>query len=540
MEIDSSLKRNIIGCPVRKEIWNSTNATALLPSTGFTKGFLVQVIYPSAENVLKMLELPITYTKANPDIANNLFRNNYTHSTWGATNEIRWHVPVTHPSQDKNNCINLTIFAASEQLISFYESFKIIKKSFYLLNAKNAFIHPSGGIGIGCGYFIGIEGCENRFNYISKWYRTCRRALQALNWQWPQFFDPSQPHEQHAAAIQACADKSPLGSIRGAFNVSQHDKVFVLAANWDCNFHHFLVDTLAKLSHHLLFLLQHPDILIHIRALEHYEAKGTGFNSQCQQMRREYFELLGIAPARLVYGPVLAKEVYVPRFMRCSYLLSNPVEVQMLAQHLLTAAHRVVGAQPAQPPHAPVDELPPELLSHTAAPPVRKQRTMIIQQRHTAGASSNRKWNTKAINKVIHAFSKHFPSHHIVLHNSAALGNRSVAQEILAFASADVLVGLHGAGFTSMMFMPPNSLIVEFVGKISDVHMTVCGYYGPMAAAFGHQHYIHSYASETQNLQEQDAARKAAEFYQLIRGTANERIPAVKVLDSVKVEHQGG
>ena len=84
--------------------------------------------------------------------------------------------------------------------------------------------------------------------------------------------------------------------------------------------------------------------------------------------------------------------------------------------------------------------------------------------------------------------------------------------QIREYASADVIVGLHGAGIvtmptyestitcescragvTNVMFMKPHSVLIEIIGKFDGRMLPVCGYHGPLAAIYGVHHYLHYY-----------------------------------------------
>ena len=63
--------------------------------------------------------------------------------------------------------------------------------------------------------------------------------------------------------------------------------------------------------------------------------------------------------------------------------------------------------------------------------------------------------------------------------------------QLLKYYQADIIIGLHGAGMTNIMFMKPNSLLIEIIGKFDGRMLPFCGYHNPYAAIFGIHHYIY-------------------------------------------------
>ena len=53
--------------------------------------------------------------------------------------------------------------------------------------------------------------------------------------------------------------------------------------------------------------------------------------------------------------------------------------------------------------------------------------------------------------------------------------------QIRMYANTDILIGLHGAGLTNIIFMPPNSLVVELAAQFDGRMQPLCGYHGPLA-----------------------------------------------------------
>lgn len=125
-----------------------------------------------------------------------------------------------------------------------------------------------------------------------------------------------------------------------------------------------------------------------------------------------------------------------------------------------------------------------------------------------------REWDNSTLAIVKRAFEKHFPDHNvseisltltrsfftlysqqIVTLNSNTINTAEycLACELLEFTKADILVGVHGAGLTNMIMMPPRSLVVELATKYNPAVMPVCGYYGSLASVCGHHHYLYAY-----------------------------------------------
>ncbi|RYH21098.1 glycosyltransferase family 61 protein [archaeon] len=543
-EVNESLRKNVIGnCVVRGAVDSSTTNSPVMRE-GKASDLIAHLFYPSKRSLDHMQQLPITLTLANQDLRDNAKRWNYTYEKWGSKNMLRPHIPIDHPGQDRRNCINMTLLAAQGHLVSYYMAFKQLKRGFYLLYGKQGFIHPSGAVGFSCGFYRGEEGCENRRQRnVRYWYKPCKHHLDSHDILWQNLFDPSLTNRTQSALSQACADRTSTGSPNMRdFNISRHKRVFIISSMWDYNYHHWVADSLARLAHHIDWLRARPDVMIHVRSYEDYDMQTKGYaeyQAAAKEMRARFFDLLGMDyKTRVISGPVLADEVFIPRCLRCGYLLSDPLEVQMLAMELLEGTRRRQGWHTPHRVHVGGRDYWPQAPLTSYASEV-KGKYVIVQQRYTNDTrSSARKWINETARHVVRAFTRHFPTHQVILLNG--LESLSLSEEIALYNQADVLVGAHGAGMTNMMFMPPNSLIVEFVGRLVDVNMPVCGYYGPMAAAFGHHHYIRSFdlmGLESLDTWPDKGARRAAEFYRMIHD-GKDKLDIITVHDSVKVENQ--
>lgn len=106
----------------------------------------------------------------------------------------------------------------------------------------------------------------------------------------------------------------------------RYNKVFVISAAWDHNYHHFIIDSLSRLVRNIDFLLENPDVKIHIRQFDQYAAKSRA--EKGAKLRAVVSGLLGIDSSRFISGVVLADEVYLPRAVKCNYPISSAYEIR--------------------------------------------------------------------------------------------------------------------------------------------------------------------------------------------------------------------
>lgn len=186
-------------------------------------------------------------------------------------------------------------------------------------------------------------------------------------------------------------------------------------------------------------------------------------------------DLVGLDINRLIiHKHVHAKEVYLPMEGGCQ----DPVYNTWQILHMRKVFMQRIGWGSHKLPSRPVMLL----LKRSAG------------AKHTRnGHDLVRQWNDAFTARLMDALQARFPQYQVVLYsdrNETLM--RCYACQIEHFAAAKVLVGVHGAGLGNMIYMQPNSAVVELAPYGNDGRCLLGG--GPFsraAAVMGHNYMMH-------------------------------------------------
>lgn len=272
----------------------------------------------SEKEITEYNVLPGMLTRSNPKLGLGIVKGAPQAVKWANNTVNSWQLAADHPRNDKANCVRVSRLTG-EAPVEIYDAYKR-NADFYVINAVNAVIHEAGIIGLPCGYFQPLEGCETIFKYIGrKWWNRCNDQFKKAKTEWPTYWKEKDDKQLSIFNATGCRDQ-----YKGA--IQRYDKVFVITASWDHNYHHFMIDSLSRLARHVDFLRDNPDIKIHIRRFDQYAKEERAFAGI--KMRHYLAELLGISSARFVSGIVLADQVYLPRAVKCNYPISSALEIR--------------------------------------------------------------------------------------------------------------------------------------------------------------------------------------------------------------------
>jgi hypothetical protein len=265
----------------------------------------------------------LSLTKSNPPFGKGYVIGQPSAEIWAKENKVGWSIPPDHPRNSmKQFCVNYSQESGYNPVVSF-PNMTASLVPYYIAKLKNVFIDDKGIAALNCGYYQGHQACETLFRFIGKkWYKNCVKDTKTPE---------CKPSESARNEIQ---------------NI---DTVFVITAQWDHNYHHYMIDSFMRLIRYYDFLQKNPDIKIHIRGFEKFaesgdlifrrkeerEAKKDSFMELARIIRHRINSLMGFDDSRFVQGPIRAQVAYYPRSIKCSSPISHALEVRLLVSQML-------------------------------------------------------------------------------------------------------------------------------------------------------------------------------------------------------------
>jgi hypothetical protein len=187
----------------------------------------------------------------------------------------------------------------------------------------------------------------------------------------------------------------------------------------------------------------------------------------------------------VVQKDVFADEVYLPRYGGCQDPVYNTWEILTMRQHFLSLL-------PSLAP-VPASHAPPSSSSSSPKPVI-----LLMTRSPVTGFGRNkgdpvRQWSPEFISRFQEQLSASFPSYEVRIFSdtdSAVMSCLPCHAKI--FSEADILIGVHGAGFANQMYMKPNSVVVEICPFGNDGRCFLGG--GPFsrgAFVLSHHYLVH-------------------------------------------------
>lgn len=258
----------------------------------------------------------VTLTSSNPPFGKGYVIGQPSAEIWAAENKLAWSIPAYHPRNTlKQHCVNASKESGIHPVL-LYSHIMNELQPYYIMKLRNVFVNDDGIIAHPCGYLQGHEACETLFRFLGKrWRKTCLKSSD--------IYPSCHPTESK--------------------QVQEIDTVFIITAQWDHNFHHYLLDSLLRLVRYIDFLKQNPSIKIQIRGYEKFAdsekifrrkeeraLKKDSFIKTARELRKRINDLLDISNDRLIVGAFKAKVVYYPRPINCNSPISHALEVRLV------------------------------------------------------------------------------------------------------------------------------------------------------------------------------------------------------------------
>jgi hypothetical protein len=290
--------------------------------------------------------------------------------------------------------------------------------------------------------------------------------------------------------VTKCLSKAPFDH-----NIYHYNRVFVVAQVDDTFIYHIHIEILPRIIYHLPFLLQNQDIKILFGCDVKNSIKATNKGlRQGLQAIQPMLEAIGISTDRLIiHKHVYAREIYLPMEGACQDPVYNTWQLLHMRQYFLdklklqqtqlndeyhTSSSSTTSNSNTSTKNSSdtrrIDEnnnSEHSYHNHLHTKPIMLLLKRSSNSRHTRnGHDLVRQWNNDFTMLLMDELQRTFIDHYDIRIYSDR--NESVMKcfecQIQIFHEAKVLIGVHGAGLSYMLYMQPNSAVVELAPYPND------------------------------------------------------------------------
>ena len=240
---------------------------------------------------------------------------------------------------------------------------------------------------------------------------------------------------------------------------AEYDQVFTISQFWGYGFFHGAVEGLNRLSLYLKYLLDHPNIKIHV---DRYHP---------------YLQALGLKRERIIRGTVRASVLYMPMGTPC-YTLPF-LEGQLLAEQLKGT---LVGSNETRDTVVLIKRRSKRWFEH-------HDTIYVTLEKHCQDMGL----------KLVVFDDKIIPA----MHDTMNLFHRAL-----------VIVAPHGAGLTNMIFSQPGTLVIEALCHDFAKNLNIC--YQRMASVLGMRYYSFTINDTCMKVTATDIEKPFVEYMKLL------------------------
>ena len=358
----------------------------------------------------------------------------------------------------------------------------------WILTARNAFVSVCGYISSKCGLVHTTANCKAIAHELAadSFHAKCPASLVTKN-----AFEQAYAKTKHNG-IPTLKNGTCMHGAPFTQEFEYHDKVFVVAEVDDSYVYHLHLEIIPRLVYHLEFLQAHPEMKILIGCDTKKTARATemGMHHMLLSMK-PLMDLAGLSMNRLiVHKHVFAREVYLPMEGGCQDPVYNTWQILSMRKRFFHALNITQPSPGGYEDYQHSHSIRRSLLRENerkngkgggkrknkrnvdskeiSTENVNKKPVLLLMKRSTGAKHTRnaedlvRQWNDNFTNRLMAALKKTFPTYDVKIFSDkdeALMGCH--ACQIRAFAEADVLIGMHGAGLSNQLYMKPNSAVIE-------------------------------------------------------------------------------